>query len=188
MKALTYTVLCLIVSSALLAQSPEKSPLPKEVDEYYQKYNIVKAFSSHEERSLLVRLMVEKDALPDLKDNRMRYIYQLIKDIQSQTSADNAMPNSIRQNDWKLQSSGLTQVQSWKYDEDLLVVRTVNYSLPLDVNTRLISQFDDYRKHNFSPLIDGVEDELSTQSTSLHTWRKVNGSWVKDDVEMVLVK
>ncbi|GEM_PF-2802230 len=187
MKIIFNITILVLLGSTLQAQT-NKKPLPSEINQFYQKYNIVKAFSSHQERSALVKLLNKNEPLPDFLDNRIRYIFKLIKDIEIQSGSEANIPNPFQQNTWKFQSSELQQVQSWTYSGDVLVLKVKKYGLPNDVNAKLISHYDDFRQDNFFHLMQALDEKLSSQSTAIHTWRNVNGSWVKDSVEKVFVE
>lgn len=172
------------LSPSLLAQ---QYTLPQEIGAYYQNNNFITAFSTHQERSFLVNFLDEEEAASNLDEPRIAQIYRLMKAIQNQTMPEGSMPNALHQNKLKFHSSTLQQIAHWEITSSKVVLKVRKYALPLTTNTKLIAHYEAYRQNNTVPLDNIFKEGFHTTSVAIHTWSKIDGKWMKDSMEKILL-
>ena len=186
MKILSSQLIALIFcSSSLVAQ---QQALPEDIGAFYQNSNFITAFSTHQERSFLVNFLEKEAPSSSLDEPRLAQIFHFMKAIQNQTVQAETMPNALQQNKLKFHSSELLKVEGWEYTPSAVVLKVRKYALPQAVNTQLIAHYEQYQRKNFVPLKDIFEGGLQTTALAIHTWRNLNGKWVKDSVEKVFLE
>ena len=147
------------VASAAAAPAP-RAIVPAEIERHYRDYNLVNAFSTRGERTLIA------SGRPPAQPRLQRI---------ARATHETAM------------RSDLVRVASWRTDKEgneawvMLDVSTLEPA----TNVLLVGRFDDLAKGDTAPSLDAILAALPrsvsvTHTTEVHHWRRIDGTWRRE--------
>jgi hypothetical protein len=159
----------------------EEPPLPAEIQEHYRDYNIVTAFSTVRERSLLA------SGHSDSSDPRLARIARLMRrltDRVDQVDPGIVIP-SLRRPTETTDRADLLRVTSFDLDESRGEAWLYIEALALDppANITLVSRFDDLASSDREPMVDRLVAATGrplVRSFEIHRWVRVGGAWRRE--------
>jgi hypothetical protein len=159
----------------------EEPQLPAEIQEHYRDYNIVTAFSTVRERSLLA------SGHSDSSDSRLARIARLMRrltDRVDQIDPGIVVPSRRRPTE-TTDRADLLRVTSFELDESRGEAWLYIEALALDppANITLVSRFDALASADREPMVDQLVAATGrplVRTFEIHRWVRVGGAWRRE--------
>jgi hypothetical protein len=160
------------------AQGPQ---LPAEIQEHYRDYNIVTAFSTVRERSLLA------GGHPHSSNLRLARIARLMRRLADRVDQidPGIIGSSVRRPTETTDRADLLRVTSFDLDESRGEAWLYLEALALDppANITLVSRFDDLASADTEPSVDqlvAATGRSLVRTFEIHRWVRVGGAWRRE--------
>ena len=169
------------VASAAAAPAPG-AIVPAEIERHYRDYNLVNAFSTRGERTLIAS--GRAPAQPRLQ--RIARAMQRIADRIDDVDPGMVGPERSATHETAMRSD-LVRVASWRTDKEgneAWVTLDVSTLEPA-TNVLLVGRFDELAKGDTAPSLDAILAALPRSvsvihTTEVHHWRRIDGSWRRE--------
>jgi hypothetical protein len=162
-------------------QPADGSQLPAEIQEHYRDYNIVTAFSTVSERSLLA------GGHPDSSNLRLARIARLMRRLADRVDQidPGIIAPSVRRPTETTDRPELLRVTSFDLDESRGDAWLYLEALALDppANIMLVSRFDVLASSDTEPSIDQLVAATGrplVRTLEIHRWVRVGGAWRRE--------
>jgi hypothetical protein len=160
------------------AQGPQ---LPAEIQDHYRDYNIVTAFSTVRERSLLA------GGHPQSSNLRLARIARLMRRLADRVDQidPGIIGSSVRRPTETTDRADLLRVTSFDLDESRGEAWLYLEALALDppANITLVSRFDDLASADTEPSVDqlvAATGRSLVRTFEIHRWVRVGGAWRRE--------
>jgi hypothetical protein len=170
-----------VTTPAEPTHSAEGPQLPVEIREHYRDYNIVTAFSTVRERSLLA------SRHPDSSNLRLARIARLMRRLADRVDQidPGIIAPSLRRPTETTDRADLLRVASFDLDESRGEAWLYLEALALDppANITLVSKFDDLASADTEPSVDQIVAATGrplVRTFEIHHWIRVGGAWRRE--------
>jgi len=179
-----------------LSGEQENKLIPQDILKFYQNYNFVCAFTTPSERMRLVSCL-EEGILPDELDNqRFQEIFSRMKRLIAQVliiDPDMVLPPGVGKDLQKVVfRQELFEVHSYRRNKDGAGIDVIAYAIKPEMAVRYISEYED-NQGNASKLptdaqiLDEAGSRIERRSET-HSWKYINGRWLKTFGSYVFLK
>jgi len=181
MPPITVVIALLAVTTPGTTHPAEGLQLPAEIQEHYRDYNIVTAFSTVRERSLMA------GGRPASSNLRLARIARLMKRLADRVDQidPGIIANSVRRPTETTDRADLLRVTAFDLDESRGEAWLYLEALTLDppANITLVSRFDDLASADTEPSVDQLMAATGrplVRTFEIHRWVRVGGAWRRE--------
>ncbi len=159
--------------------------LPDEILRFYDDKNFISTYSLKSERDLIIAKLYRDKEIPEIHDERLNRIKELLLDLSGNLLHRPVMPGADNI-PYELIIPEICRIYRWEQNGDRITISVNTFIMGPEDNTKFVSAYSPEKSPAGIDLLD--LSRLKFFSRQIHEWYNENNSWHKSTLFKVFVE